>query len=173
MGSVEWTCRLEHGNHGMSLDCAALTHLWIGRASTVVGFFWVQCSACAKDLKPENFILQKKDTAPASEWQSGITLVIQALHAWLRFMHFIIEILYTYVYIYILYIVYIYICLNVCNLFGTLNFEANFEGGPYIYIYVYIYSFFVCMCTRGVCVCVCLCVCVSDLMCSDKVLRRY
>ena len=22
-----------------------------------------------------------------------------------------------------------------CNLFGTLNFEANFEGGPYIYIY--------------------------------------
>ena len=24
-----------------------------------------------------------------------------------------------------------------CNLFGTLNFEANFEGGPYIYIYIY------------------------------------
>ena len=23
-----------------------------------------------------------------------------------------------------------------CNLFGTLNFEANFEGGPYIYIYI-------------------------------------
>ena len=21
-----------------------------------------------------------------------------------------------------------------CNLFGTLNFEANFEGGPYIYM---------------------------------------
>ena len=57
-----------------------------------------------------------------------------------------------------------------CNLFGTLNFEANFEGGPYIYIYMYTFIyFFVCMCTRGVCVCVC----VSDLMCSDKVLRRY
>ena len=57
-----------------------------------------------------------------------------------------------------------------CNLFGTLNFEANFEGGPYIYIYVYIYSFF-CMYVYPWCVCVC--VCVSDLMCSDKVLRRY
>ena len=55
-----------------------------------------------------------------------------------------------------------------CNLFGTLNFEANFEGGPYIYMYTFIH-FFVCMCTRGVCVCVS----VSDLMCSDKVLRRY
>ena len=55
-----------------------------------------------------------------------------------------------------------------CNLFVTLNFEANFEGGPYIYIYMYTFiHFFVCMCTRGVCVCV------SDLMCSDKVLRRY
>ena len=55
-----------------------------------------------------------------------------------------------------------------CNLFGTLNFEANFEGGPYIYIYVYIYSF-VCMYVYPWCVCVC----VFDLMCSDKVLRRY
>ena len=41
--------------------------------------------------------------------------------------------------------------------------------GDHIYIYIYIYWFFVCLCTRGVCVCVC----VSDLMCSDKVLRRY
>ena len=28
-----------------------------------------------------------------------------------------------------------------CNLFGTLNFEANFEGGPYIYIYICIHLF--------------------------------
>ena len=30
-----------------------------------------------------------------------------------------------------------------CNLFGTLNFEANFEGGPYIYIYIVISPIFV------------------------------
>ena len=52
-----------------------------------------------------------------------------------------------------------------CNLFGTLNFEANFEGGPYIYICIHFYIFLY--------VCVPVCVCVSDLMCSDKVLRRY
>ena len=57
-----------------------------------------------------------------------------------------------------------------CNLFGTLNFEANFEGGPYIYIYICIHLFiFLYVCVPVVCVCVC----VSDLMCSDKVLRRY
>ena len=48
-----------------------------------------------------------------------------------------------------------------CNLFGTLNFEANFEGGC-IHFDIFLY----------VCVPV-VCVCVSDLMCSDKVLRRY
>ena len=56
-----------------------------------------------------------------------------------------------------------------CNLFGTLNFEANFEGGPYIYKYIYMYTFihvFVCMCTRGVCVCVCVCL-------TSCVLTRY
>ena len=55
-----------------------------------------------------------------------------------------------------------------CNLFGTLNFEANFEGGPYIYICIHVFIFlYVCVPV------VCVCVCVSDLMCSDKVLRRY
>ena len=54
-----------------------------------------------------------------------------------------------------------------CNLFGTLNFEANFEGGPYIYICIHFCIF--CMYVYPCCVCVC----VSDLMCSDKVLRRY
>ena len=50
-----------------------------------------------------------------------------------------------------------------CNLFGTLNFEANFEGGC-IHLFIFLY-----VCVPVVCVCVC----VSDLMCSDKVLRRY
>ena len=118
--------------------------------------------------------LEARELHPSEEGHSAglrvaecITLVIQALHAWLRFMHFIIEI---YVRIYIYYIVYIYICLNVCNLFGTLNFEANFEGGPYIYICIHLFIFCMYVYPWCVCVCVCLCVCVSDLMCSDKVL---